>query len=134
MKKAVGVTLVILAVWTVIIVLGRGKKPGTAYGPDMDGAAVEGPKDRSFRKAALREVELTIAGWPQLSKSAAHRMIEKYGVPDDVGRKALVWNDNGPWKRTVVHRDGARDVLEQTAGYHVGNDRFDMIGMLPGSV
>lgn len=134
MKKAVAVTLAILAVWSVIILVGRGKKAGTEYGPDSDGVAVERPGDRSFKKAALREIEAAIASWPQQSQTAAHRLIEKYGVPDEVGRKRLVWNDNGPWKRTVVHREAGRDVIEQVASYHINNDRYELVGKLPGQV
>ena len=134
MKKAVAVTLIILAVWSVIIVLGRNKKPGTDYGPADGGMTAEHPGDRTFNKAALREVEAAIALWPQIAQRVSHRMIEKYGVPDESTPKSLVWNDNGPWKRTIVRRDSAAEVLEQIASYRVPTDRYELIGRLPGNV
>lgn len=134
MKKAVAVTLVILAAWSIIIALGHHRKPGTDYGPSDGSMTAEKPGDRAFKKAALREVEATLATWPQRPQRAAHAMIEKYGLPDESGKKRLVWNDNGPWKRTIVRRDAANEVLSQTAVYRVPNDRYELIGGLPGRV
>lgn len=45
----------------------------------------------------------TVVGqWSNVSSLAARRMIEEYGVPDEVHYGRIVWNNNGPWKRTVV--------------------------------
>lgn len=130
MKKAIGVTLAILAVWAVILALGRGRQRGTDYGP-ADGRTAEQPGDRTFKQSALREIESTIAGWPQAPQLAARRMMEKYGVPDQATGRKLVWNDNGPWKRTVIKRDSGADVLEQAVDYRVPNDRYDLLRQLP---
>lgn len=59
-----------------------------------------------------RTVEEVVADWPETSmgqqgpKRTAEKMVEKYGPPDEATPSHLVWNDNGPWKRTEVHRDG----------------------------
>ena len=33
---------------------------------------------------------------------AARRTIGEYGVPDEVHSNRLIWNDRGPWRRTIV--------------------------------
>ena len=56
----------------------------------------------------------TITQWSNFSALAARRVIEKYGVPNEVRYNRLVWNRNGPWRRTVV-----RDVRP---AYEVGEE------------
>lgn len=56
----------------------------------------------------------TIASWHETSALAARVLMQRYGVPDEVHYDRLVWNDNLPWKRTVV-----RDV---TPPYQAGGD------------
>ena len=83
-----------------------------------------------------------IRGWPHVSQQAAQRTIERYGEPDAVSDRMLVWHDNGPWKRTIVHRDEAphnfprahTDVIEQTISYRVPADKFDELASFDGSV
>lgn len=73
-----------------------------------------------------------IAAWPDAAKELAHAMMSEYGRPDDYTERALIWFYNGPWKRTVVHRDspkkrffgGDRDFhLEQVVSYRVPKDK-----------
>ena len=76
--------------------------------------------------------ETTITGWPKTAKLTAKVMIEKYGKPNGFSAKSLIWLNNGPWKRTVVYRDGWLDksstlhpeVLEQVITYWVPRDRI----------
>ena len=80
--------------------------------------------------AALDRRELaqaTVGHWSQVSELAAKRMMEEYGVPDEVHADHLVWVNNSPWRRTIVSNvrtpyaaDGAAEVgvLEQTVAYH----------------
>jgi hypothetical protein len=73
--------------------------------------------------------------WPASSEKTALAMIEKYGQPGQVTDDAMVWYNNGPWKRTVVHRqasdgdDGttAIGVLEQTITFQLPEDRFAVL-------
>ncbi len=117
------------AAWTASVAIRRNARPA----PQSEVSA-EAPGARSFKSQSLREIEAQIAEWPESSRRAAQRMIQKYGLPDQAAARALVWNDNGPWKRTIVHRDAGKDVLEQIAAYHVPNDRYDVIGHLQGNV
>ncbi|HXT02185.1 MAG TPA: hypothetical protein VN915_16045 [Elusimicrobiota bacterium] len=50
-----------------------------------------------------REIaEATISHWSDVSRLSARRLLEEYGVPDEVHADSLVWDNNGPWRRTVV--------------------------------
>lgn len=46
--------------------------------------------------------EATIAQWSDISAQAARRVMEEYGTPDEVHHDYLVWNNNEPWRRTIV--------------------------------
>ncbi len=68
--------------------------------------------------------EATIAQWSDVSALAARRVIEEYGTPDEVHYDRLVWNNDAPWRRTVVRNVlppySAGDelgVIEQTIDY-----------------
>jgi len=61
----------------------------------------------------------------------ARLLLEKYGAPNQFDKDALVWFNNGEWKRTIIHRRrepsrsiGRTDFLDQTIGYLVPNDRL----------
>ena len=82
-------------------------------------------------RAALTP-EQAMSGWPEAAKSAARITIAKYGAPVELGPDALVWRDNGPWKRTVVYRRAwphyedreDKDYLENTISYRVPEDKL----------
>lgn len=60
-------------------------------------------------KAALDRRALAarvVDNWHDTSALAARRLMQEYGPPDEVYNGHLAWNDNKPWKRTVV-RDEA---------------------------
>jgi hypothetical protein len=63
------------------------------------------------RRALAAEL---VSNWHDTSALAAKRLLQEYGPPDEVHYGRLVWNDNKPWKRTVV-----RDV---TPPYEGGDD------------
>jgi hypothetical protein len=69
--------------------------------------------------APARSPEAVIRSWPKPAQTAAKALIEKYGAPQRVGDRELVWVDNGPWLRTVAHRDAraGADYLEQAIAY-----------------
>lgn len=133
MKKLLALVLVAAAAGTLWVAVGRRGSTGTAYGP-AGGVAAESEGDRSFRRPEIRELDALLSTWPESPRRAAQRMIAKYGLPDEAAPRRLVWNDNGPWKRTVVRRDAGDEVLEQVAAYRVPNDRYELIGKLPGAV
>jgi hypothetical protein len=71
--------------------------------------------------------EATVSHWSDVSRLSARRLMEEYGVPDEVHADSLVWNNNGPWRRTVVNnvRPMAADdpvtqsVVSQTVKYNM---------------
>lgn len=82
------------------------------------GDTAEDAAGRSFLAEAV------VANWWRASALAARRLIEQYGVPDEVRPDHIVWHGKGPWKRTVVRNvtppyGPAEDlgVVEQTLRY-----------------
>lgn len=83
-----------------------------------------------------------VQDWPKVSKKAAQSMMEKYGNPDEMTPSMLVWDDNGPWLRTIVYKQEIdhdfpmphKDVLEQFIPYEVDPDKFDELAAYDGSV
>lgn len=75
-----------------------------------------------FERIAQTAAASLIAHWPGKSRKVAYALIEKYGTPHEATPSMLIWHYNGPWKRTIVHRDGINhnvpyshvDILEQT--------------------
>ena len=76
-----------------------------------------------------------IQQWPERSRMIVRAITEKYGIPNRINLLEVVWYNNGPWRRTVVHRNswsgflGVRDndYLEQTIGYRVPDDKVSDI-------
>ncbi len=68
-----------------------------------------------------------LTGWPLAPRRLAAQLVSRYGRPQAVGSRELIWYGNGPWKRTVLYRVGVRhdfpqpheDILEQTVSYRV---------------
>lgn len=92
-------------------------------------AAPDGSPARRVRDAYARRM---IASWPVVSLRTAEAVMEKHGPPDLAVSDRLVWYDNGAWKITTVYRDPAEhgDVLEQTIGYAVPQDKTDALARL----
>lgn len=78
-----------------------------------------------------RSSETVIKNWSKKVQADARMLIDRYGEPNSVEDNKLVWNDNGPWKRTVMHKEGqtrsmigrSRDHLEQVIGREVPEDK-----------
>jgi len=85
--------------------------------------------------------ELT-SDWPDNSRKAIDAMKAKYGQPDEMTATLVIWNDKGPWKKTVVYKEEVdhnfpmphKDVMKQVINYKVPVDKFDEIAMYDGSV
>ncbi len=65
-----------------------------------------------------------VDGWNPPSAAAARRLLALYGLPDDVTRNRLTWNDKGAFKRIVVWNHPLRyrsprdfDLIEETVAY-----------------
>ncbi len=78
-----------------------------------------------FRRPSPRRSEpgTLLAGWPRPARLAARAMIEKYGLPQRTSENRLEWENMGPWKRIVVHRDSVFP-LEQAVAYAVPSDKL----------
>src|SRR3569833_2441646 len=96
----------------------------SAIGQVAHAAAPESPP---VSAEAAAWVQKHLEGWPKISIAVASDPITKYGLPKERNDRELAWYDNGPWKRTVLHRDEMKhnfplprqDVLEQTVNYRV---------------
>jgi hypothetical protein len=87
-------------------------------------------------------IDEILKAWPNVAKTAALTMIQKYGPPDEACSGRLVWHNNGPWRRTVVYAEEVEhnfptphhDVLEQYIPYRVPVGKFDQLAAFDGSV
>lgn len=118
--------------------------PGYENTPvDPSSLAVERAGDAEFVVSAPRaeerallvrdeEARRIIADWPVVSLRTAEVVMEKYGPPDLALNDRLSWFDSGPWRITTVHRDPRAhlDVLEQTIGYSVPEDKREDLARL----
>jgi hypothetical protein len=76
--------------------------------------------------------ETVIQNWPKELQSQARYLIEKYGAPSSSDANSLVWMNNGPWRKTILHREGFtkammgknRDHLEQVVAFAVPEDKI----------
>jgi hypothetical protein len=101
-------------------------------------------QDRSTGNTGMdrKSVDNLIDSWPETSKRAAREMMDKYGQPNESTQSLLIWNNNGPWKRTIVYKEEVRhlfpmphmDVVEQVLDYKVPAEMVDEITMYDGSV
>jgi hypothetical protein len=100
-----------------------------------------------------KNISQLIRDWPEKPQEVAKKTIEKYGQPDEATPSLLIWNNNGPWKRTIVNNNGPwkrtivyreevphsfpkphTDILEQFIDYSVPPEKFDDLAQYDGSV
>lgn len=92
------------------------------------------PRSRTMdtgSSAVNKDASSAIQTWPATTRKAAQAMIEKYGQPDGVTDRMLVWNDKDPWLKVVVYRDAINQgafmthdsYLENTVNYKVPLDK-----------
>lgn len=80
----------------------------------------------------VRDAQAFIESWPEKTRTAARALIDKYGSPDGVTDRELVWNDKDPWTQVRVYRDAAslddpakRDAfIQDTVDYKVPKDKI----------
>ena len=95
----------------------------TASSPRTTPAAKEATTKATAESWAQKHLE----GWPPKTVALAVELVRKYGEPNEATATRLTWFHNGPWKRTVLLREGTphnfpkahQDVLEQTVDYRV---------------
>lgn len=78
-----------------------------------------------------KDASTAVQAWPTATRKTAQALIEKYGQPDAVTDRMLVWNDKDPWLKVVVYRDAINQgsfmthdsFLENTVAYKVPLDK-----------
>ncbi|MCR4294275.1 MAG: hypothetical protein NUW21_01980 [Elusimicrobia bacterium] len=89
------------------------------------------PETETAASVETRSSESVIKNWPKKVQADARMLIDRYGEPSSVEDDRLVWTDNGPWKRTVMHKEGltrsmigrSRDHLEQVISREVPEEK-----------
>jgi hypothetical protein len=87
-------------------------------------------------------IEQVLTYWEGLPKQEAVKLINKYGMPDEVTVNRLIWHCKGKWKRIVITRYTVphnfptphQDFLEQTVDYRVPVNLVDDLTWFDGSV
>lgn len=90
----------------------------------------------------MNSIETRIASWPMKQRETATMMMNKYGQPDVVSDRALVWYNNGPFVKTELMRDEVMhnwpmphtDFMTQTVKHRVPADKADDLLQFDGSV
>jgi hypothetical protein len=80
--------------------------------------------------------------WPVDRQVLAAHLVTRYGDPEEVTARSLTWYDNGPWKRTILYKDGDlhrfplphHDVLWQTVNYKVPLNKVIPLMTYDGSI
>lgn len=83
-----------------------------------------------------------VSDWPEASRKAVMSTMDRYGVPSGVTPSMIVWENSGPFKRTIAYREPVQhdfpmphpDVLETFINYEVPEDMADELAMYDGSV
>jgi hypothetical protein len=83
-----------------------------------------------------------LPGWPVERQVLAAHLVTLYGNPQEMTPQSLTWYDNGPWKRTVLYKDGDLhrfplphpDVLWQTINYKVPLNKVTQLMTYNGSI
>ncbi|MCW9129874.1 hypothetical protein OF830_02620 [Bacillus paramycoides] len=81
-------------------------------------------------------------GWSGDQKKTVYALINKYGLPSEACPSRIIWYNNGPWKRTVVHLDTVPhnfptphlDYLGQTIDFKAPVQFLDELAKFDGSL
>jgi hypothetical protein len=133
---------------TVLISILGFSSVANAVSPTVDAAAV--PQAATATPSAQAKSTATaeawaqsaLQGWPPKTVTLAVELVKKYGQPNETAAREVTWFHNGPWKRTVLLREGVKhnfpkahqDVLEQTVDYKVPADKIADLVNYDGSI
>lgn len=95
-----------------------------------------------YHRAEQADADRLLRIWPPNSRKLCGEIIDTYGLPHEITETMAIWHYNGPWKRTVVHRNGVQhnvphphiDLLEQTVDAKVNPELFSEIATFDGSI
>ncbi len=97
---------------------------------------------KNRNSSSMEEFEHLIKTWPHQSKKVLKNIYGRYGLPYEATHDMVIWHLNGPWKRTVVYRDGPqhnfphahKDLLEQTVDMRVLPEKMCALADFNGSI
>ncbi len=73
-------------------------------------------------------VSAHISDWPEIPRLEAGKIMDKYGLPDEITANSLVWKEREDWSRVALYRNEdfahRSGVLEQSIDYAVPMDRW----------
>jgi hypothetical protein len=106
-----------------LVILGLCAAAVPAFGSNDWEKALPPPEYGQPVHWTVHTVAAYIIGWPDVPRWAADKLLEKYGVPDEIASGRLQWNDRGDRLYTTVYRDEdlmrRSGVLEQSVRYQV---------------
>lgn len=84
-------------------------------------------------KGSMKGSMPNLTGWPERPTLAVKEMTAKYGEPVEVSSEAIIWHNEGPYKRIMVTKKEVphdfpmphMDFLEHTISYNVPTDKVD---------
>ena len=93
-------------------------------------------------KVKMKMDMMEMKSWPMASQMAVKDMVTKYGKPDEATPTMMVWNNKGPWAKTVVFKEEYQhnfpmphtDLLQQWVGLKVPTDKLNDLAKYDGSV
>jgi len=101
-------------------------------------------RDTAAEEAHLVQPLLTqlLPFWPKPQRDKVNEFIQKFGLPQEVGMGQVTWFNNGPWKRTTIHRHTVEhdsptahnDFVASTIDYKVPTHYFGMLADFDGSL
>jgi hypothetical protein len=124
----------------------RGRTVRNLASSHMMGAGNESTSGRMSIRAGTvptREMARKVSeSWMDEPKKAADYMIDKYGPPDELTYNRMIWQNNGPWKMSILTNEeiphnfpiAHHDMLLQMIDYKVPINMFDEIADYDGSV
>lgn len=104
--------------------------------------AQQAQPEQQQKKWTEQAVKDHVRSWKKTPKEVAGKMLERYGVPDEVTDHRLVWNRNGDWVETILTNEEIahdfpmphKDCLEQVVSYDVPVEKYSEIAEYDGSV
>jgi hypothetical protein len=100
-------------------------------------------KVKEVEKESLQlELDTITKDWPEASKKAITEVRSKYGEPQEVTGKMVIWYNTPPFKRSIVYKEEVKhlfpfehsDVLEQVVDYSAPFNKVDDIWKFNGSI
>ncbi len=93
-------------------------------------------------KMKMKMDMMEMKSWPMASQMAIKDMMTKYGKADEVTPTMMVWNNKGPWAKTVVFKQEYQhnfpmphtDLLQQWVSLKVPTDKLNDLAKYDGSV